>query len=359
MPALAQRFPYSDPNLIEKLSRNDYQNIGNDNLSRQDLIGVIAAFGLPDDPKKKCDVVADDSLQGGLRLARYIQFLQSDSRTGQYPSTEARDLAFISALFPDPPYVYVLDPNLGRMADEIARNGCNSARIQTIRKNLVQLLDDRIAGRNIPASSATAGLPNLTPEEIAARRRVVQAQIEAAQRQPPGAPLTPSTGGPSAQPAPTPQPARPAAQAPAAQRASPPPARPAQPAPAPAPPEPSVIPARTALVVRTVDVIDLENLDETRIYKANTAVQAMSGTRVVVPQGTEVLLKVSRQQQPVQPNVTLVEVRAVSTTVDGKAVTLTATPFITVAPGGGTGGLAAPKELPAGTTMSFVVQTAQ
>jgi hypothetical protein len=108
-----------------------------------------------------------------------------------------------------------------------------------------------------------------------------------------------------------------------------------------------------------VDVIDLVNLDETRIYKANTAVQAMSGTRVVVPLGTEVLLKVSRSQQQVQPNVTLLEVRAVSTTVDGKAVTLTVTPYITVAPSGNTGGLAVPKELPAGTTMSFVVQTAK
>jgi hypothetical protein len=198
MPAAAQlgRWPYYDPDLIEKLYKNDYQHVGNDNASRQDLIAVIAAFGL--DPDAKCSLVTDDSLAGGAKLAGYISFLQSDSRTGQYPSAEASELAFVGALYPDPPYVYINDPNLVAMAREIETHKCKSDRIQTIRRNFVQLLDDRIAGRNIPASAAsprpapppqpTSRLPQpapvpqpaISPQEAAAQQQAQAAAAAAA-----------------------------------------------------------------------------------------------------------------------------------------------------------------------------------
>jgi hypothetical protein len=180
MPVAAQpnRWPYYDPDLIEKLYENDYQHVGNDNASRQDLIAVIAAFGLPNDPDKDCAFVTDDSLAGGAKLAGYIKFLMSDSRTGQYPSGEAGEIAFMSALYPDPPYVYINDPNLVAMAREIETRQCGSDRIQTIRRNFVNLLDDRMAGRNVPASAVAS-----RPRSVPAPQPAISQQDAAAQRE--------------------------------------------------------------------------------------------------------------------------------------------------------------------------------
>jgi hypothetical protein len=186
--AQVSRWPYYDPDLIDKLYKNDYEHVGNDNASRQDLLAVIAAFGLPNDPDKDCAFVTDDS---PAKLIGYVKFLQSDSRTGAYPSDEAGALAFVSALYPDPPYVYVNDPNLIAMAREIDEHSCGSDRIQTIRRNFVKLLDDRVAGRNIPitavaprpgAGSAGAPQSGIPRQDPAAQQAAAAAAAAAAER---------------------------------------------------------------------------------------------------------------------------------------------------------------------------------
>jgi hypothetical protein len=329
MPVAAQRFPYHDPDLIEKLYKNDYQHVGNDNLSRQDLIGVIAAFGLPDDPKKKCDLVADQSSQAGFaKLAKYYSFLQSDFRTGQYPSQEAKELAFVSVLFPDPPYVYILDPNLTAMAREIEKGGCKSSRVEAIRRNLVQILDDRIAGRNIPV---TAAAPRTGPQ--------TQPQVGTPQTRPGAQPPTPVARAP--QP-PAPQPTAP-------------PVRTAPPAPQPPQPPPvdaSGVPPGTRIGVTTLEPIDLLNPGENRTYRGKVQRDVQSGGRTVFVMGAEVLLKLSRDST--QPNIVMFSITAVSVVVDGKPVALTTTtPFKTAAP-------IVPNlpklELPAGFGMALTVQ---
>jgi hypothetical protein len=153
-PAAAQfAWPYHDPSLLDKLYTNDYQHIGNDNLSRQDLMAVIQAFGLSDDPNLKCPL-GDDSLAGAAKLVSYMSFLSTDYRTGEYPSREAREVAFVSVLYPDPPYAYINDPNLRAMAREIEARGCGNERVRTIGRNLAKLLDDRMAGRSLPLATA-------------------------------------------------------------------------------------------------------------------------------------------------------------------------------------------------------------
>jgi hypothetical protein len=322
MPVAAQRFPYHDPDLIEKLYKNDYQHIGNDNLSRQDLIALIAAFGVSKDPKKKCDLVEDQgSMAGGAKLLKYNTFLQSDSRTGQYPSKESRELAFVSALFPDPPYAYVLDPNLVAMANEIDKGGCNSPRVQTIRRNLVQLLDDRMAGRNVPVTAAPPG------PQTQARPRPPVAGTQ---------PIPPT-------PPPTTRPPQPTA-----------------PQPAPPPPPPPVqtgIPPRTVMPVVLLEPIDILTTDYNRTYRAKVLRDVVApGGRIVLSSGAEVVLKLSREQSP-QPSIVMVAISAISVVVDGKPVALTTTmphkAGMPVVPN-------MPKiELPAGISIALTVESAK
>jgi hypothetical protein len=191
------------------------------------------------------------------------------------------------------------------MAREIEANGCKSDRIQTIRKNFVQLLDDRIAGKNVPGAAAAPSGPA---------------------RQPAVAPTRP----------PVP--------------AAPQPVAPAMP-----------IPYTTRITVTSIDAIDLTSADETRTYRAKVESAIFNGKTVPeLAVGTEVLLKVSRQIQPNQPKgyeIAVVKIQAVSTTVSGKPVTLTTSPFTATGPIGESMKALMPTQLPAGSKMFFDVQS--
>src|SRR5205823_14291636 len=60
-------------------------------------------------------------------------------------------------------------------------------------------------------------------------------------------------------------------------------------------------------------VIDLYSEDETRRYKAQLDQRAVWQGQTVLPQGTQVLLKIVRSKQPQMPNVATVNIYAVST----------------------------------------------
>jgi hypothetical protein len=86
----------------------------------------------------------------------------------------------------------------------------------------------------------------------------------------------------------------------------------------------SVIPAGTQLAVVTIDAIDLLNQDESRTYRAELARPALFHGQTVLPKGTEVLLKVSREKRPEMPDtLAFMALTVDSTTVDGKRTALT------------------------------------
>ena len=74
----------------------------------------------------------------------------------------------------------------------------------------------------------------------------------------------------------------------------------------------------------TVDAIDLLNQDESRTYRAELARPALFRGQTVLPKGTEVLLKMSREKRPGMPDTLAFMALSVdSTTVDGKRTALT------------------------------------
>ncbi|TLY16521.1 MAG: hypothetical protein E6K67_09450 [Nitrospirae bacterium] len=86
----------------------------------------------------------------------------------------------------------------------------------------------------------------------------------------------------------------------------------------------SVIPVGTQLAVVTIDAIDLLNQDESRTYRAELERPALFRGQTVLPKGTEVLLKMSREKRPGMPDTLAFMALSVdSTTVDGKRTALT------------------------------------
>jgi hypothetical protein len=94
-----------------------------------------------------------------------------------------------------------------------------------------------------------------------------------------------------------------------------------------------VIPAGTQLAVATIDAIDLLSQDESRRYRAQLERAALSRGKIVLAQGSEVLLKIFRQNRPGLPdNMALVALTVDSTTLDGKHIQLTSRPVMKFVP---------------------------
>src|SRR5262249_17018378 len=72
------------------------------------------------------------------KIAAYIRYLNSNSTTGEFPSAQFMALSVLG------PNAFVLDPNVMAMGLEIGKSGCKSERVQKIRQNLVNLLDQRL-----------------------------------------------------------------------------------------------------------------------------------------------------------------------------------------------------------------------
>ena len=97
----------------------------------------------------------------------------------------------------------------------------------------------------------------------------------------------------------------------------------------------SEIPVGTALLVTTLEPIDLLTVDQNRRYKAQLERPAVVRGATLLPQGTEVLLKVSRQDQPGLDNAaTVFMITADSTTFNGKSIPLITTGSSVVIPSG-------------------------
>jgi hypothetical protein len=134
-------WPKHDPDLIEKLYRGDFAHISDDNFGRIDLEAVMTAFR--SDAKlgnDKCPLFGGETVTADqmAKIATYIRYLNSNSTTGEFPSAQFMAL---SALGPD---AFALDPNMMAMGLEIGKSGCRSNRVQKIRENIVDLLDQRI-----------------------------------------------------------------------------------------------------------------------------------------------------------------------------------------------------------------------
>ena len=92
-----------------------------------------------------------------------------------------------------------------------------------------------------------------------------------------------------------------------------------------------VIPAGTQLSVATIDTIDLLSQDESRRYREQLGRPALSRGQIVLAQGSEVLLKISRQNRPGPPdNMAFVALTVDSTTLGGKRIQLTSRAVIRV-----------------------------
>jgi hypothetical protein len=119
-----------------------------------------------------------------------------------------------------------------------------------------------------------------------------------------------------------------------------------------------LIPAGTQLAVTTIDAIDLLTQDESLRYRAQLERPALSRGQTVLAQGSEVLLKISRQNLPKSPdNMAFVALTVDSTTLDGKLIQLTSRAVVKLVPVHGTTSRT-PTEIPPGTKLLFIVQQA-
>src|SRR4051812_23577869 len=145
LPAMAQLFR-ADPALIDKLYKADFQHISDDNPGRMDLEAVIMAFRTDSEIPKtsRCSIFGDDQPFTATMpaFAQYFRYLNSNSTTGEFPSAQFMAMGIVGAgTLPGP---WGFDPNMTAMAAEI-KKGCNTTRVQTIRRNILTLLDQRIA----------------------------------------------------------------------------------------------------------------------------------------------------------------------------------------------------------------------
>jgi hypothetical protein len=118
-----------------------------------------------------------DSDSGDQTMAtflKYIRYLNSDSKTGTFPSAQFMALSVLSGAV-DFPGVWALDPNMLAMGLEISEHGCKSARVQKIRENLISLMDQRIAWHAIPDHSREAGL--MKQSIVAVNRQALESTV--------------------------------------------------------------------------------------------------------------------------------------------------------------------------------------
>src|ERR1700693_2498640 len=118
--ALVERVCY-DPGRINKLYNGDFQHISDNNFGRMDLEAVLMAFRADAKAgKDKCPVMGDsDSGHTMDTFSKYIRYLNSDSKTGTFPSAQFMALSVLSGAV-DFPGVWALDPNMLTMGLEIS-----------------------------------------------------------------------------------------------------------------------------------------------------------------------------------------------------------------------------------------------
>lgn len=141
---LEAQFGQFDRTLLDKLYRGDFAQIADDNFGRMDLEAVVMAFRADDEVAVKCDLFGGEGLSAAQLAVflGYIKFLNTDRDTGTFPSAQFIALSVLG-FSADAPGLWALDPNMLAMGLEIEK-GCASSRADTIRRNLVRLLDDRI-----------------------------------------------------------------------------------------------------------------------------------------------------------------------------------------------------------------------
>jgi hypothetical protein len=116
---------------------------------------------------------------------------------------------------------------------------------------------------------------------------------------------------------------------------------------------PAVLRVGMRLSVSTLEMIDLNSRDETRRYKAQLGQPSLWQDGIVLPQGTEVVLKIARSKQPQMPNVATVFISAVSVTVNGQSTPITTSTHGVVIPANPRG---AQGQMPARTRVDFIIQ---
>lgn len=151
---------HSDRDLINKLYTGDFAHISDDNFGRMDLEAVFMAFRTDKNAgPDKCNVLGENQSAADVmaRIAKYIQYLNTDRQTGTFPSAQFMTLSVLSAAG-DSPGFWALNPNMLAMAMEIHERGCASERVQRIRGNMIQLLEERIAWHAVKDHSKEIGL---------------------------------------------------------------------------------------------------------------------------------------------------------------------------------------------------------
>ena len=107
------------------------------------------------------------------------------------------------------------------------------------------------------------------------------------------------------------------------------------------------------LMVISLEPIDLYSQDENRRYKAQLEQPAVWQGQTVLPQGTEVLLKIVRSTKPQMPNVMTVIIYAVSTVLYGQPTPITTGGSSATIPAVKRGQLG---QMAARTRLSFAIQ---
>ena len=149
-PATAQinkAWPKHDPELITKLYNGNFAHISDDNFGRMDVEAVMTMFRT--DQKAgadKCPLLGQNvsDAESTAAMAQYIRYLNTDRQTGTFPSAQFMMLSVLGA-GKDALGGFALDPNAMAMAMEIHEHGCDSERVQKIRKNIINLLQQRVA----------------------------------------------------------------------------------------------------------------------------------------------------------------------------------------------------------------------
>jgi len=94
----------------------------------------------------KCPLLGQNvsDAESTAAMAQYIRYLNTDQQTGTFPSAQFMMLSVLGA-GKDALGGFALDPNAMAMAMEIHEHGCDSERVQKIRKNIINLLQQRVA----------------------------------------------------------------------------------------------------------------------------------------------------------------------------------------------------------------------
>jgi len=166
-PATAQidkAWPKHDPELLNKLYKGDLAHVSDDNFGRMDVEAVMTMFRTDDKAgPDKCSLLGQNvsDAESTAAMTRYLRYLNTDRQTGTFPSAQSMALSVLG-IGKDALGGFALDPNAMAMAMQIHEQGCKSERVQTVRENLIKLLEQRVAWYSVRDHSKEIGLQKPT-----------------------------------------------------------------------------------------------------------------------------------------------------------------------------------------------------